>query len=75
MKEFGVAAASSSALAIAPFMPFGSLGEDELGAVCGEELAALDGECLGHREDYAVALGRGDGREGDARIAARRLDY
>jgi hypothetical protein len=39
MTLFGILAASSSALAIAPFMPFGALGQDQAGAEDLEDLA------------------------------------
>ena len=48
--------------------------ENDLGAIGGCELAALNGHGLGHGEDEVVALHGGDKREAHARIAARRLD-
>ena len=48
--------------------------EHELGAVGRDELAALDGHRIRHREDQVVALHRGDQRQADAGVAARRLD-
>jgi hypothetical protein len=69
MKAPGVEATISSAL-----HALRALGEHELGAVGREELAPLDRKGLGHREDDPVALGGGHRREGDAGVAARRLD-
>ena len=48
--------------------------EDDLRAVGLEQVAALDAHRLRHREDGAVAAGRRDRGETDARIARRRLD-
>ena len=48
--------------------------EHELRAVGRRELATLDRHRVGHREDELVALHRGDEREADAGVAARRLD-
>src|SRR6185295_4743946 len=39
------------------------------------ELAALDAEVLGHRDDERIALTRADHREPDAGIAARGFDH
>ena len=49
-------------------------GEDELCPEHGEECAPLQRHGLWHREHELVALGCGDEREGNARVAAGRLD-
>ena len=49
-------------------------GEDQLRAVRGGELAALDAHRVRHRQDQVVALDRRDQRQADARVPARRLD-
>ena len=48
--------------------------EDDLRTVGLEQIAALDAHRLRHREDGAVAAGRRDRGEADARVARRRLD-
>ena len=52
----------------------GGVGEDELGAVCLQQQPALDGHGGRHGEDDLVSTCRADHREGDAGVAARRLD-
>ena len=49
-------------------------GEDDLGAEEAHQLAALDGEGLGHGDDERIALGGADHGEADAGVAAGRLD-
>jgi hypothetical protein len=50
------------------------VGEDEFGAVRLEQGAALLRHRGGHREHHLVAAGGADERQGDAGVAARRLD-
>ena len=70
----GMVAASSSALAMAPFMPFGAFGQHQFGAEQRQHLAALDRHGLRHGQDQLVALGGGGEGERDAGIAGGRLD-
>jgi hypothetical protein len=49
-------------------------GEDDLGAEDLEHLATLDRHARGHEDLDRVALDAGDGGEGDAGVARRRLD-
>src|SRR5258708_24085835 len=48
--------------------------EDELRAEGGHRLPPLDRQVLGHHQHHAIAAHRGDHREGDAGVAAGRLD-
>ena len=82
-RDFRIAAASprpgvdrciSSALAIAPFMPFGPAVSTSSRAEQRQHLAALDRHRLRHDQDQLVAARRGDERERDACIAGGRLD-
>ena len=49
-------------------------GQHHLGAEEAHELAPLDREAVGHRDDKGIALGGADHRKADAGVAARRLD-
>ena len=70
----GISPVSSSALAIAPFMPFGAGRQLELGAEQRQHLAPLDRHRLRHGQDQPVAARRGDEGERDAGVAGGRLD-
>ena len=48
--------------------------QHDLRAEEAHQLAALDAEVLGHRDDERIALVRAHHREADAGVAARRLD-
>ncbi len=74
MTLFGILVASSSALAIAPFIPFAPSVSTRRAPRTLRILRALGRHRLGHREDELQPLGRRDERERDARVAARRLD-
>jgi hypothetical protein len=47
---------------------------DDLGAEHAHNLATLDGERLGHRDDALVPALRAEHRDRNARVARRRLD-
>ena len=53
---------------------FRSFGEDDLCAVCTQEVLPFDAHCLGHRHDSTVAARGSDSGKSDACVAARRLD-
>ena len=74
MYQSGCSASSSSARRMAPCMPLVSGVSSSCGAVGQEQRAALLAHGVGHREDQAIALDRGDQREADAGVAAGRLD-
>ena len=55
-------------------MPFGALGQHQLGAVGDQELAALEAHRLGHGQGERNSARGGDKGQRDAGIAAGRLD-
>ena len=59
---------------MAPLMPFGALGQHELGAESDEQLAPLDAHRLRHGQGERDAARGGDEGERDAGVAAGRLD-
>ena len=74
MKEFGVAAASSSALLDGAVHPFRAGRQHQLGPEDLQQLPPLHAHGLGHGEDQPVAPGRADEGQRDARVAAGGLD-
>ena len=70
----GSVAANSSALAIAPFMPFGSGSQHQLGAQSDQHLAPLHAHGLRHGQNAAVAARGRRKAKRYARVAAGRFD-
>ena len=70
----GVAAANSWALAIAPFMPSLAGVSTRFAPSIAQQRTAFQAHRLGHGERQVIALGGGDEGQGDARVAAGRLD-
>ena len=65
---------SSSALAMAPFMPCSAGVRHDLGAEGFEQPAAFEPHAFGHGDDEFVAAGGAGEGQADAGVAAGRLD-